>query len=395
MATTNTPRSQKPDERPISFVLHDTAANTPPREVKLVIRPEDLTINWPSRLLAHQTLGGGWVDDFGAGIPTLTLSGHTGWRPDKAGGPDGMERFSELHKAVFVEWHRLRAEAIKAGIAPDKVKLIFADKLDDITWVVAPTSFVLRRNKTRPLLSQYNIALTYVSADVTSADFPAPAASSDPGAMATAKKSLQSSISKIQKFTAAIQGKIASVLGPIRDQVKSFLNKTAAVLSAVKSAAGAVTGLITGAAGALIGIARDMAQAARNVMGVVSAIAGIPSKIKAAFMEVKSALHNAFCVMKNAFKVQRTLTDYSDMYGASTCSSTAGGSPLSKYSEAGINSFYDVAKTTPSPATVSPAAAASLAALKNIDPVTSMPAIADLKAPIEAVSGGVVLRGAP
>ena len=49
-------------------------------QIGLVIRPEELTRTDPSRINDTRTLGGAWSDNFGEGLSSLTISGHTGWR---------------------------------------------------------------------------------------------------------------------------------------------------------------------------------------------------------------------------------------------------------------------------------------------------------------------------
>src|SRR6266403_1669765 len=125
MASTQSasPSSQKSGVRPISFVLVDSgnpsgsilASNA----LTLYIRPEDLTRTATSRISAQQTLGGiAWADNFGRGIPTINISGHTGWRrPDDPalGTDDGVDRFKKLKNQVFNNWHARRQVAIENG----------------------------------------------------------------------------------------------------------------------------------------------------------------------------------------------------------------------------------------------------------------------------------------
>lgn len=151
---------QKADVRPISFTLQNQGGGGT-ISMDLVIRPEDLNRTEPSRLSTIQTLGGAWADNFGRGIGTVTIAGHTGW--GQGGRPNGLGVFLALHDLVYTRWHAARAAAVDAGRDPDSVKLIFADALDEFVWVVAPQVFTLRRNKSRPLLSQYNIVLTWLA----------------------------------------------------------------------------------------------------------------------------------------------------------------------------------------------------------------------------------------
>src|SRR3546814_6347174 len=165
------PASQKADVRPISFMLDDLAFGTPPTSVDLAIRPEDLTRGDPSRMDVQQTLGGAWADNFGPGIPTINISGHTGWRRLVGSIGDGEARFQNLKSTVFDQWHLKRRDAVQAGRDPDLVQLVFSDALDGFTVVVAPMNFTLRRSKSRPLLYQYPIPLTVLDQNVNQTSF--------------------------------------------------------------------------------------------------------------------------------------------------------------------------------------------------------------------------------
>lgn len=349
--------SQKADVRPIAFALHDTSAGGNPAIFPLVIRPEDLTRSDTSRLVAHQTLGSAWVDAWGAGIPSITLSGHTGWGSN--GRPDGLTQFEELYKTVYSKWHELRDAAIVAGKDPDKVQLIFDDALDNLTWVVAPQSFILKRNKSRPLLSTYQMSMIKLSDGVLKKPAKKTPGLSDK--LPSALDSLDSAISKINDFAANIKGKIAAALGPIAAAVKTAIAFTQKLLSVVQAVKNGITSVMA----PILALAKGMCQVVKNVMSVVASIKSLPQQIKAAFMSVKSAFQNIGCLLSNVFKAPATLPDYSGLYGASNCSSTSGGSPVSAYSNTNILPVVFPSKQ--SVVSVTPAASAAIKQVGNMD----------------------------
>ena len=129
-------------------------------------RPEELTYTHPTRASVIQTLGGAWIDDFGEGIVDITLSGHTGWRANDVPLKNGVKQLDGMNKAIelrtlFSEtFHQLRLTAANSGIDPDDaVKLYFVDILNKTHWQIYPVSFQLRRNKSRPLLYQYQLRM--------------------------------------------------------------------------------------------------------------------------------------------------------------------------------------------------------------------------------------------
>lgn len=364
---------QKADVRPISFVLHNTAAGGgTPTKIDLVIRPEDLTRPEPSRTVIHQTLGGAWLDSWGAGLPTVQISGTTGW--GAGGRKDGLQEFQRLHETVFKRWHDEREAAIVRGFDPDKVKLIFADELDEFTWVVAPLNFVLRRNKARPLLSQYQISLGWIADGVIEKSAVDGELASLGDVMGVAKSqsqlerirdTLANSLAKIQDFAASLKGSIGAVLGPIQQAVASFTALTATVLSYVNDVIATGMSVIQAVSNPLIEIAGNLSRAAANVVNAVSSVLSIPQRIKAEFSRVVSAFVNVFCVLSNGLGKRKFLPNYDDLYGASVCSSTAGGRPLSRYDTQ--NPFPELLPVQSGPVTVTGNAQASLARLMALD----------------------------
>lgn len=327
MATEN----QKAEVRPISFLFHNTATGTPPTKIDLVIRPESLTRTEISRTQVHQTLGSGWVDNWGEGVPTVQISGTTGW--GQGNRPNGQAEFIRLHEEIFKRWHRERAEAIKRGFDPDKVKLIFCDDLDSFTWVVAPMNFVLQRSKSRPLLSQYQIHMTFLSDGVEDRATASSLllGSSPTGVLADFQASLSSAMAKINAFVGQIKGAIGAYLGPIRQAVSTFTALTASALGFVQGVISAGMSVVTTATGAAIEVAANLARAAGNVTSIIQSVVTLPHRVKAEFAKVSAAFRNAFCVIRNMLRLRGKLPNYDDLYGASTCSSTAGGRPISVY----------------------------------------------------------------
>lgn len=385
------PFSQKADARPISFLLDDqtTEAAGPPSPdqfVKLLIRPEELTRSDPSRLAVQQTLGGAWADNFGAGVPMINISGHTGWRRD-TNGDDGGERFLNLKDQVFDQWHAKRAAAIAAGTDPNNVRLFFSDALDNFTAVCAPLNFTLRRSRSRPLLCMYQITLVVLEDE--------PGVELDPGDNELEFGSLQQAGLASMDFSLnSITGAIGSIAGAIRNAqglinanllgpLKSFMNQTAQLFGQVRAAISAGSGI----AGSLISMARMVAQAGINIFRTIAAIAALPQIVKSQFMAVASAFSNIACVLKNALRMPLYVQDYSDVYGSSNCSSTAGGRPIS--SLAGENPFYKVVPTpSPSPVSMTQSAQSAMTTFANADPVQAAPSQGAMFSGLTAIQSG-------
>lgn len=354
------PSLQTPDVRPISFLLDDGVSGLGSTDaLTLYVRPEDLTRDDPSRVTINQTLGGAWGDSFGPGVPTITIAGHTGWRRGQDD-EDGESRFSDLRDRVFDQWHQRRAAAIQAGRDPSSVQLIYSDVLDNMAVVVAPIRFVLKRSRSRPLLFQYQIQMAVLSDDVGDVSFPLSQLSiSDSVSQSLGLDSLFSSIDKITGYINQAKTFIdQQFVAPIQ----AFMNMTTAVYNKVYSAIKSVDGI----ASSLISVARLSAQAGANIFRTFAAVAGLPAHIQGLLIDVSTAYTNIFCVLSNALKSKVVYEDYTDLYGASNCSSTSGGPPISPL--AGVNAF---SVTNPMPQApliaVSPDAQSSMSTMANSD----------------------------
>lgn len=380
------PSSQRAVDRPISFVLHDKAAGARPVAVNLSIRPEDLTRSTPSRLNIQQTLSqDAWADTSGPGLTTITIAGHTGWRPGANDDKDGIERFISLRKQVFEDWHLRRDVALSSGIdpsGPNGVELIFSDALDQCSEVVAPQTFVLRRSKSRPLLCQYQIVMTVLSEVIGGAN--AAGSGSTPEAKKlTGLASLVASIKKLVAFIGKIKSFIdKNILGPIR----AFVQQATNLFNAVKDAVQEVRGVFE----SIRSVATQVAQAGANLFHTLAMVANLPSMIKAELMGVGAAFTNIFCVLKNAINPQNTYEDYTGLRGASNCSSTAGGSPLSSFADK--NPFFSVAPTASQPiASLSNAGRDGLNTLSQSDPILAPLTPEQLKNAVSAAGSGLVV----
>ncbi len=377
------PSSQAPGIRPISFLLDDAVSGAGSAEaVSLYVRPEDLTRQDPSRVTVNQTLGGAWADGFGPGVPMITIAGHTGWRRDQAG-EDGEGRFRALRDQVFDQWHKRRAAAIKAGRDPSGVKLVYSDALDSMACVVAPMNFVLRRSRQRPLLLQYQIQMAVLGEVGDFQELNLPGVSS---ASIEQSLGLDSLFSSIDKITSYINSAKDFVDRTFVAPVQSFMRVTTAIYRRVYDGIKSVDGL----ASSVISVAKLSAQAGANIFRTFAAVAGIPSHVRGLLVDVGAAYANIFCVLGKSLRQRVVYEDYSNLYGASNCSSTSGGEPISPL--AGINPFT---VTTPAPVpplvSVSPAAQAALTTMARSDVVLAPMPVSQAAGFAAAIGSGVVL----
>lgn len=354
------PPQQK--NRPIGFYL--TGFGLPSR-INLPIRPEELTQTETSRLQVNQTLGGAWADSFGPGLTKITMAGHCGWRG--AFFLPGEEAFFALRETVFQSWHDRRKLAATAGQDPTQVRLYYADTLNDIRCEVAPVSFALRRSKASPLLMRYQISLIVLNDGI--------------GGVAGVLDAITRALTNPLRYLAGVTG-IVNVIGTISSLIRDGLAmlrgaRDAAlyvagfglsILDQVQSVAQEFRGVFDGANSQLLSTARRYSTAVRNAFWALAAMPGISNQDRATLMGVASGFQDAACTMATSFNAGRYFTSYEDLFGASNCSSTAGGRSWSTYAEQQANPFKAMFPPVAARLVVTPEADAALTAL-NRDPL--------------------------
>lgn len=348
------PPSQK--FRPIGFFLTGGAGSAV--RLDLPVRPEELTKTEPARTNAVQTLGGAYVDAFGAGLATITLSGHCGWRG--AYFLSGEDVFFALRDTVFVEWCRRIEAAAAAGTDPASVSLFYVDTLNNVRHLVAPKSFVMRRSRSSPLLIRYQITLTVL----------------DDGTPFGLLDTIISALSNPLRWLAGVTGMTNTLvtlntylgtglrmLGAARQVATQVLGIGISLLGTVRDVARQVRGVFEGPDTLLLDTARAFSQAARNAFSALAGVPSISNTDRAALMGIAAAFNDSYCNLWNSFGVGRYFKSYDDLYGASNCSSTGGGRPASIYAETGANPFSDMFPSIPNPVTVTAEATAAMATL--------------------------------
>lgn len=398
MDSTYSPRTdQRAGVRPISFVLDSVTGGglSASSQVTLPIRPEDLTRNEPTRATVHQTLGRGtqgWVDNFGEGLPSVTISGHTGWGYKPGIGKDGFESFEALNDLVQHRYPAEKQAAINAGLDPARVKLLFVDLLDNFAWSVVPTQFVLRRSKSRALFYQYNISLQAVD---TSVDGGLGQFLPNFGGITAGLAALDGAISALTGFASSVEGWVSGALAyvdrglaPIATLARQFMSSTTQIFGQVSRAVGAANNGIFGTANRLILIARDMAKSGVNIFRTFAAIGSIPSALKASLSRVASAYNEVLCIFGNSLRPRSTYDNYDGLYGASNCSSTTGGRSASAY---GTSNAFALMQPDRTGASLSSSAISGLSAIGRSDPVLSPMPVSEVGRHLGNIVSGVTL----
>lgn len=382
------PSSQK--DRPISFLLFDYGETNPLVLYQdLVIRPEEMTYSEPSRLTVTQTLGGAWLDDFGPGIASISLNGHTGWRGSFA--LDGAEMFATLRDTVFAEWHRRRAERPNDTSGPNAVELVLADQLNNRAMIVAPQTFQLRRHKSRPLLSTFNISLLalehFYAADIREFQDSIRESITAPNRTALARVALEDNIRKQNEAVSALAESGASQA--IVDASRDLVTMTNDMLAKINSVAGDIKSGFDTAVGPLLVVGENVLQASRNACQMLAMQSDLALYAKHSLQRIAANYQDAYCNLKNGFERFFDLPDFSDLFGASNCSSTGGGRSISPL--ATQNPFETVYVPAPVPATVDAQADTALRRLRQ-DPLTAGFSEAEITQMMRDLTAGIGVR---
>jgi len=357
----------------------------------LIIRPEEMSRTEPVRANITQTLGGAWADDFGAGLSTITIAGHTGWHGSRT--EDGAEHFAQLRKLIVERRQELRESKAEVG-DPDDIRLVLADQLNNQALYVQPQTFQLRRHKSRPLLSQYNITLMVLG---TLDDFDSAYAFNrqDEVVLAihnpTRHELALEALAEVQRKNkeAGAELKDAGLSASMVATAQSMLDKSDALLSKVREYGKAAKGVIDSTVGPLFKTSAMVLEASRNAFQILAAAGNIAEYAKAVLSRIAANFGDALCNLKNGFRRLFTLPDWSNLFGASTCSSTGGGLPTSPW--AAENPFYQVSPSNPAAAASMSASGKTAADALRADPLKSTATPEQVRENIERIDRGTTV----
>lgn len=122
---------------------------------KFALNPEEYNQTEVNRVTITQTKAGGWVDDFGGGVPTIAFKGTTGFKNGTKDGSNGFLKFKELRDMI----RRVYFSHSPGTEVTTDLELIFHNYTDGEHWVVTPKQFALMKSVARPLMYMYDIQL--------------------------------------------------------------------------------------------------------------------------------------------------------------------------------------------------------------------------------------------
>lgn len=151
------------ESRPLIFALFNSAPSSLALAAPIitvfgqdVVKPEHIAYSRPARGTVTSTIGGAFLDDYGEGVGSISIEGHTGWRRG------GLTQF-KLIELTFQEYLRRRAIASDGGGDPNSISLWLIDTLNLEASSVYPLEFVGSKTRTRPLLFNYRMRFTILT----------------------------------------------------------------------------------------------------------------------------------------------------------------------------------------------------------------------------------------
>ena len=145
----NVPNGARPDPTAL-----DPAGVTGSAVFEMYINPDQIQITHPTRSQVIQTIGGAYIDSFGYGLPTGSLSGTFGWGKDKDG-RTGLDRMGTL-KSLYHGWQQLTTTLA----TPCQMLLAGNASTDNINMLVHWGSLDITRSKASPLMLNYTLTFT-------------------------------------------------------------------------------------------------------------------------------------------------------------------------------------------------------------------------------------------
>lgn len=280
------------------------------QEFVFPINPEEFNLSRNERVQVVQTLGEPFVDEYGKGMPTLTIRGTTGWRTrPSVENVDGHEAFVRLHRNFIDRYFDLRLQKIEAKLNPDDIILVVTNNVDDLSYKVIPQNFRLLRNRNKPLLYQYEITFAVLQ------DLNAPAA--DEGALNLPfKPKSKNWLTTLIDRTTPLTNKLRHFATPVCNTVAGFMEQSVSVLENAQSGVGDIANFLHGVSSG-IKLALD---ATRNTQAFIN---NLPIEAILELNELTSVVGEFNCYLKNGL-TESWLPDFSGVCGVTDCASTHG-----------------------------------------------------------------------
>ncbi len=343
-------------------------------EYTFLVNPETVNYDFPSRSTVIQTLGGAVIDTFGLGIPTITLTGTTGWnRRDIQ--TDGFSAFKALYE--FYRFYQNELVNPRFPSENDQITAIFNDGPSDLEFQVHLQDLKFPRSKQRPLLFPFTLSMRVMDIDSgllsrstkTFDEYAAFFTNSQFRSLLEARAAEVKAQLEALNLNTTPSGfqQIAQVGSDILDTVDNLVSIGEDSLGLVQDSANFITERLRRVSRSVVGVSRIL-QTAQN----------LPSNIATQFISAINVSILAFndieCLLQD-FDNSRALRPKTRLLtGGNSCSTILGASAPSITALQGENSFENLSSGGAPPeildsVSLTGAAVDSLILLESVDPV--------------------------
>lgn len=274
------------------------------------VNPEEFSVSRNERVQVVQTLGEPFIDEFGKGMPTLTVRGTTGWRiRPTIENIDGHEAFRRLHRNFIDGYFDQRQAKVGAGLNPDDVMLVVVNNVDDLSYKVVPQNFKLLRSRVKPLLYQYEITFGVLE-DLNSIE-----ASKKVEDLVSKPKS-RNWLSALTERVTPLVNKLTVFATPVCTAVANFIDTSVGILENAKAGVGDIANFIHGVSSSI----ELVLDATRDTQAFIN---DLPLEAILELNELTSVVGEFNCYLKNGL-TESWLPDFSGVCGVTDCATTHG-----------------------------------------------------------------------
>ncbi len=341
-----------------------------------LVNPETVNYDFPSRTTVIQTLGGAVIDTFGAGIPTITLTGTTGWnRRDIQ--TDGFSAFRALYE--FYRFYQNELINPVNNNSKEQVYCVFDDGPSGLDFEVHLQDLKFPRTKQRPLLFPFTLTMKVLDGDrgLSSGD---PDTFDDYVVFFTGgrfRNLLTARTAEIRaKLDALGQGlnvtptgfqQIAQVGKDVLDTVDNLVSIGEDSLGLVQDSANFITQRLRRVSRAVVGVSR-----------ILQTTVNLPSNIATQFISAVNvgmlAFNDINCLLQDFDNSRALRPKVRLITGGDSCAAIIGADTPSTTALSGANSFEDLSSGGAPPeildsVSLDGAAVDSLILLESVDPV--------------------------
>jgi hypothetical protein len=148
--------------------LEKIKGSEPPEVLTLLVNPSDITVSEASKNTPVETVTGGYVEEWGRGLGTISIQGITGFRkrviPEAGIEMDGYTAFKRLRKFCQDYLDTVQNNR-RPEVTPTPIELRIHFWEDDEHYIIVlegPDAFKKMRSEARPLLYAYQISMRVI-----------------------------------------------------------------------------------------------------------------------------------------------------------------------------------------------------------------------------------------